>query len=93
MNTRLGIDLMPVYDSRKSFYDKAWMLEEAGVEYLVSYNTPVVKLTLGGKPRVAQVGVDSNTSLRHVKEYLKQRGFTATTKKQIVKDYVDGWQY
>ena len=40
---------------------------------------------IDGKPVV--YNLQSLTTTRHVREWLKQNGFEATTKKQIAKDY------
>lgn len=85
-----GDSTCPVY-----FYDKV-LPNEAGncslcdtpfnapVKTLVSYTTEVATIA-GGKARVR--GVYSNTTLRHIKEFLKQNGFKAENSKQIMADY------
>ena len=72
------------YDSRKSFYGKAMVQD--GVLY--SYGTPVVE-RLGGSEgvRLLPAWDTSATTLRHVKEYLRQIGLKAETKAQIARDY------
>ncbi|MHA1690019.1 MAG: hypothetical protein ACTSU7_00145 [Candidatus Heimdallarchaeaceae archaeon] len=72
------------YDSRNSFYNKAVTFTEEGVLKLRSYNT-IVCIIKNNKPIV--YGTYSNTTLRHIKEFLKQNGFKAETKQQILKDY------
>lgn len=72
--------LEPVYDSAASFYGKA----ETDGDKLYSYNTLVAEMK-DGKPVV--YNLQSLTTTRHVREWLKQNGFEATTKKQIAKDY------
>jgi len=76
--------LEPRYDSRKSFYGKAWVIDENGELVLQSYSTNVAKIKQG-KPVV--YGMYSNTTTRHIKEFLKQKGFKAESSKQILKDY------
>lgn len=72
--------LEPKYDSRKSFYGKA----DVEGNKLYSYDTLVAEI-VNGEPKV--YNLQSATTLRHVKEFLKQKGFKAETKAQIMKDY------
>lgn len=76
--------LKPEYDSRKSFYGKARTYEENGKTVLVSYNTEVAYIQDG---KAVVKGTYSDTTLRHIKEFLKQNGFKAESKQQILKDY------
>lgn len=80
-------ELYPRYDSRQSFYKKAFVSElENGAEILYSYGTPVVVIKGDEVNLLAHWGA-SQTTLRHVKEFLKQNGFTATSYTQIASDY------
>lgn len=67
---------------------------------LYSYGTPVCNISLlfeegtdFSKGRVYLNGdvcdslLFSNTTLRHIKEFLKQNGFKAESKKQVINDY------
>ena len=76
--------LTPQYDSKKSFYGKAKVRNENGKTILRSYDTDVAVIE-NGKPKV--YGTYSSTTLKHIKEFLKQKGFKAETKEQILKDY------
>lgn len=78
-------DLSPRYDARASFYGKARVEESFGTLKLFSYNTLVAEIDEDGKAKV--YGYYSPTTLRHVKEFLKQNGFKAESKDQIMKDY------
>jgi hypothetical protein len=85
--------LKPIYDSRKSFYNKAMVTEDAKGKYLTSYNTVVARITDKNNgysiPAYAEVyGTYSQTTLRHIKEFLQQNGFKAESKAQIEKDYL-----
>ena len=73
------------FDSRKSFYNKARINDTNDVLY--SYETKVMEM-VNGKP-VLTVGENllSQTTLRHIKEWLKQKGFPAESKQQILRDY------
>lgn len=74
------------FDSRKSFYKKAHVIENDGVKKLQSYNTIVAQIEDG----IAKVyGTYSPTTLRHIKEFLKQNGLKADTKAQIEELYID----
>lgn len=76
--------LSPRFDRRKSFYGKARVREEEGKRILQSYQTDVAEI-VNGKAIVR--GTYSPTTLRHIKEFLKQEGFRAETKQQIIKDF------
>ena len=80
-------DLKPQYDSRQSFYNKATVDtgNDGKQNKLYSYNTLVAEIK-DGKPVV--YGTYSQTTLRHIKDWLKQNGFKAESKAQIEKDYM-----
>lgn len=82
--------LEPVFDGRKSFYKKA-RVEVAGdgSQHLISYATEVawIHQNLLGNPIAEVYGIYSATTLRHIKEFLKQNGFRADNQAQIVADY------
>lgn len=76
-------ELKAIYDGRKSFYKKA-MVETVNdyTKVLYSYNTKVAKVDNG----CAYVyGFYSQTTLRHIKEFLRQEGFNVNTKADIEK--------
>lgn len=87
-NANMSImELCPYYDSAKSFYGKAKVIEIGNDVFLVSYTTVVA--FYNRETKIAQVvGTFSPTTLRHIKEFLRQSGFKAETKKQIMKDYM-----
>ena len=75
------------HDLRKSFGGKAQVeTDNAGTETLYSYNTPVVKI-VKGEVTLLPKWDSSATTLRHVKEFLKQHDLKAESKEQIAKDY------
>ena len=78
-------DLMPMYDSRKSFYGKAKVIEMENEIVLQSYDTFVASIKEG---KVIINGFYSNTTLRHIKEFLKQNGFEVGSKKELEKMYM-----
>lgn len=80
-------ELCPYYDSAKSFYGKAKVFEIENDVFLMSYDTIVA--SYNRKYRIPIVSdTYSATTLRHIKEFLKQNGFKAESKKQIEKDYM-----
>lgn len=78
--------LNPQFDARQSFYGKAQVDtgDKGDQNKLYSYDTLVAEIK-DGKPVV--YGTYSQTTLRHIKEWLKQLGFKAETSKQIMNDY------
>lgn len=85
-NVRI-MELCPYYDSAQSFYGKAKVIEIENDVFLMSYDTIVA--FYNRETKIAEV-IDtySATTLRHIKEFLKQSGFKAETKKQIERDYM-----
>ena len=80
-------ELYPYYDSAKSFYGKAKIFEIENDVFLMSYDTIVAFFNRDTK--IARVmDTYSATTLRHIKEFLKQNGFKAESKKQIENDYI-----
>lgn len=80
-------ELSPQHDARKSFYGKAHVVtDDDGTQILYSYNTPVIELK-GGKVKLLPMWDSSQTTLRHVKEFLKQNGFSAGSKGEIARLY------
>lgn len=78
-------DLDTRHDSRKSFYGKAVVsTNEHGDLILTSYSTQVAVIADG---RAVVRGTYSATTLRHIKEFLKQNGFQADTAAQIMSYY------
>ena len=73
-------ELQPIYDRRKSFYGKAKLYLLNNVVYLVSYSTIVAKVY----DNFVQVfGWYSQTTSRHINEFLRQFNFETLTKKQM----------
>lgn len=73
-------ELQARYDNRKSFYKKAMVESVKGGFRLYSYNTMVAEVSNG---KAIIHGFYSATTLRHQKEFLKQLGFEADSKKQM----------
>ena len=81
------MELCPYYDGRQSFYGKAKVIEIENDVFLSSYDTIVA--FYNKEVRIPQVyDTYSATTLRHIKEFLKQNGFVAENKRQIERDYM-----
>lgn len=83
--------LKPCYSSNKSFYNKAVIIEEGNKIILKSYKTNVAYIKhnhayviLNKKGKKA---LYSNTTIKHVKDFLKQYGFKVESTNQIIKEY------
>lgn len=76
-------ELKARYDSRKSFYGKAKVVEyDDGTLELISYGTTVARIDPNGALEI--LGFYSPTTLRHQKEFVKQfTNFKADTKKDL----------
>jgi len=80
--------LIPKNSSQKSFGGKAVERAENGKIILKSYATDVAYIDSDGKAHVN--GLYSDTTKRHITEFLKQHGFKADSSKQILEDYGGG---
>ena len=80
-------ELECVYNSQKSFWGKATVDNEDGMVVLRSFDSRVAGISEGTVILFMQSF--TNTTLKHLKEFLKQHGFRAETQKQILKDYAD----
>lgn len=98
-------DLEAKFDSRRSFYGKAVVVEDGDSLSLISYKSCICKIEAKGLDDVTVKIYNvrdyygnsltfSSTSLRHLKEFLKQNGLKAESKAQIEADYdvYDGGQ-
>lgn len=92
LNEESVYDLSSRYDARNSFYGKAKVdVKDDGSQILYSYNTPVCVITKDGDVKLLRKGYlgwfSSQTTLRHVKEFLKQNGKEVGTKNELNKMY------
>lgn len=82
-------DLDCRYDRQKSFYGKARIFRnDAGSIFLMSYSTIVAEvqdatITEDGRHHAIVYDWYSNTTSRHVNEFLRQHGFNAMNKKEM----------
>lgn len=83
------IFLEPVIDSRKSFYKKAKILIDSnGNKYLKSYDSIIAEIKDGKVKINTDVYLwDSQTSLRHLKDFLYQLGYTIGSKQELINMY------
>lgn len=84
--------LAPVYDARKSFGQKATVTMHIDSDgrcdvTLTSYLTDVAHIS-DGRLMLLDGWDWSQTTLRHVKEFARQNGFTADNAAQMERDYV-----
>ena len=79
-----SVYLESVYDKRKSFYRKAYIIFTDNTQILYSYGTKVAKI----ENEIAVVyGKYSQITSRHIKEFLLQNNFKAENMKQMLRDY------
>ena len=69
--------LQPIFDTRKSFYNKAYIVRNYGSIELYSYNTLVLSVNTSDNTYTLNYNINtnllfSNTTLRHIKECLHQ---------------------
>lgn len=73
-------ELQPIYDHAKSFYKKAWEIYDNDTIKLLSYNTIVAEIV---NNELVVHGTYSNTTLRHIKEFMRQHGYAVNSKKEV----------
>lgn len=82
-------ELEPHYDRAKSFYKKANVYRNAqGKILLMSYSTIVAEIvdeavSTTGERQAKVFGWYSNTTARHINEFLQQYGFDKMSKKEM----------
>lgn len=83
--------LMPEYENVKSYYNKAVIIQDENKTDLISYNTLVCTIKENKIILNKSVEIElllSNTTQRHIKEFLKQfyyKSNQAITKKDLLK--------
>ncbi len=79
------MELKPIYDSRKSFYHKAEYFESIDKIELYSYGHLVLVLnTKENTVYVDNLATTSQTTLRHVREFIKQFIYNCNVKKSLL---------
>lgn len=81
--------LEPRYDRRQSFYRKAIVEREGGVSKLYSYGTHVatVDMSKKGQERCDIKGFYSDTTTRHIKEFIYQAGLPVGSRQELWEMY------
>ena len=81
-------ELQATYDSRKSFYGKAHLIESDDKVELQSYDT-IVATYYKNEDKFVLHGKYSPTTTRHQKEFGKQLGFRAKNSKELFDKYLE----
>jgi hypothetical protein len=68
-------EMTAIYDRRKSFYGKAYIIEFMGRKILLSYDTRVCEIDASGKFH-RYWGGESVTTMRHINEFIRQNGIS-----------------
>ena len=80
--------LESIYNSQKSFYNKAYVISNNKFISLYSYNTFIIAIDRESKELIYSHYWDySQTTLRHLKEFLKQNESFLQHNNYILKDY------
>ena len=82
------LELKAIYDIRKSFYNKALVQFKGLTIFLYSFGVEVARIEKvyindAWQKRLYINGYYSQTTARHINEFLKQNGFNGMTKKEI----------
>ena len=91
------VELEPLHENVKSYYGKAIIVENDKMRYLYSYDTLVVAVSFENDTIVLHNEyLWSQTTLRHIKEFLQQHGKPKYTKAELLKidflQYVREWE-
>ena len=86
-NKIVSYNLVPIHDRARSFYGKAQVTYTKNGLLLASYKTPVCIICDPEHVYLSDKWDYSPTTLRHVKEFLRQNGYKAENKKQIKESY------
>ncbi len=78
--------LKPIYDTRKSFYNKAVVEITNNEIILFSYNTKIATIK-NNELTLTSYYDYSATTLRHLKEFLLQNNFKVYKKSELAKHY------
>lgn len=93
-NEIMHVILTPEYIKQKSFYNKAYFTIEGNnmpFYVLYSYNTPVLTYDFeNNNVRILDKNLLSNTTLKHIKEFLLQHSCKAGAKQELIEMYYKG---
>lgn len=80
--------LQPIYEPKNSFYKKAKVIFDNGKTTLYSYDTKIIELKDRELVYMCEECLLTQTTLRHLKEFLKQFYKNQEyTKKDILKEF------
>ena len=82
--------LIPLFDGRKSFYNKALVVDTENYMFLKSYNTIVAAIKKSNQKLVLTENelFYTQTTLRHIKEFIKQfHYYKNETKKELIRKF------
>ena len=79
-------ELSPKFENVKSYYRKAFVEVLENGFRLISYNTVVAEIN---DSELKIFNMQSNTTLRHIKEFMQQKGFPKMAKKDLMQFYQD----
>lgn len=88
MNTQI-YELKPMYNNQKSFYGKALIKDTIKGMELYSYNTLVAKSENGKVYVTHNDNYLTQTTLKHIKEFIKQLGYEKMSKKELLENFKD----
>ena len=81
------MELIPIYDSRQSFYGKATTEQDGNTLKLYSYNILAAEIVSRETSKeYIYMGKYSQTTTRHQKEFFKQNGLTDEQIKELIKE-------
>ena len=82
-----------IYLNQKSFYNKAYTIQENNILKLYSYDTLVLTIIFNIDTKKYQLNYNINerylfsqTTLKHIKECLKQNNFDINNKNELIKN-------
>lgn len=81
-NSLSEANLEPQYSTRKSFYGKAYVNDD---NTLVSYGTPIMKIVDGKIQMLCRPEHLTQTTLRHIREFMQQNGMDPIPRNKLVK--------
>ena len=90
-------ELQPLHGNVKCYYGKAIIVENDKMRYLYSYDTLVVAVSFENDTIILHnEHLWSQTTLRHIKEFLQQHGKPKYTKAELLEidflQYVKEWE-
>ena len=80
-------ELQPIYEKVKSYYRKAHVMEEGNSIKLYSYGTLIASIKDHKMEVVYDLEKITQTTLRHLKEFMQQNEIEVLTKKELIKKY------